>query len=86
MSSRTMRTGDDERLSGAVSTASGRAKPRSFSSISTIACAMVSVTFFGRHCRILDGTTPVVKLGFTNESFFDGRSARKSPTSWQGAV
>ena len=53
---------------------------RSFALI-TIACAMVSVTFFGRHCRISDGTTPVVKLGRTNESFLLGRSARKSPTS-----
>ena len=67
-----MRTGDEERLSGAVNSASGRAKPLSFLSISTIACAIVSVTFLGRHLRISDGTTPVVKLGWTVPSCLDG--------------
>ena len=58
-----MRTGEDERVSGAVNTASGMAKPLSILSIFKSASAYVSVTFFGSIFLRSLITTPVGQLG-----------------------
>ena len=58
-----MRTGEDERVSGAVNTASGMANPLSILSIFKSASAYVSVTFFGSIFLRSLITTPVGQLG-----------------------
>lgn len=84
-SSRKIRTLLEERVSGAVSTASGRAKPWSRLSISVMAACMVVRTLSGRQYRRLVSVTPVGQVGCTLPSARLSRSAKKSPTSCAGA-
>ena len=80
-----VRTGDELRVSGAVRTASGAAKPCSFRSSSGSACSRTEVIRSGRTVCSSQSVTPGRYVGCTAPSVCDGRFARKSPTSCAGA-
>ena len=81
-----MRTGLELRVSGAVSTASGLAKPCSFRSSAGIACSKTPVIRSGRTSCRSQSVTPGRYVGRTLPSVVLARCARKSPARCAAAL
>ena len=82
---RQIRTGEEDRVSGAVIRAFGLSKPFSFRPSRGNACASDSDTKEGKHSAMGASITPRAYVGAGFAPFTGAEPPRKLPTRWLGA-